>query len=145
VRVGNAFATATILVGTLMPLTVVCTMLPTWVLFKLSNVRVAMAGTSAGTVAGADSVICPATGSVMTGWMPGLADHCPYPGVNVSVAPPGAGCQPSACGSAEGPEIWPTLSCESSSGELATALHVVGVAPATVSVTGSCSGFGGSV
>ena len=41
--------------------------------------------------------------------MPGLAAHCPYPGVNVSVAPPGAGFQPSACGSAEGPEICPDV------------------------------------
>ncbi len=52
VTVGNALATATIFAGTVMPLTVVCTMLPTPVLFMLSNARVAIAGTTAGTVTG---------------------------------------------------------------------------------------------
>ena len=77
VMVGNALATATIFAGTVMPLTVVCTVLPTPELFTLSNARVAMAGTAAGTVAGADSDTCPATGSVRTGDAPGACDHCP--------------------------------------------------------------------
>ena len=47
--VGNAFATATIFAGTVTPLTVVCTIVPRWVLFWLSNVWVAIAGTAAGT------------------------------------------------------------------------------------------------
>ena len=75
--VGNAFATATILRGHGHAADVVCTMLPTWVLFWLSNARVAIAGTAAGTATGAESVTCPATGSVMTGAEPGLAAHSP--------------------------------------------------------------------
>ena len=77
VMVGNALATATIFAGTVVPLTVVCTMLPTPVLLALSNARVAMAGTTAGRVFGAESETCPATGSVTTGDAPGAGDHCP--------------------------------------------------------------------
>src|SRR5580693_793919 len=77
VTVGNALAVATIFAGTVMPLMVVCTMLPTSVLLALSNARVAMAGTAAGTVLTAESDICPATGSVTTAGEPGAGDHCP--------------------------------------------------------------------
>ena len=78
--VGNALAVATIFAGTVMPLIVVGTMLPTPVLFALSNARVAMAGTAAGTVPGAESETCPATGSVMTGVAPGRPRPLPVAG-----------------------------------------------------------------
>src|SRR5208282_5584898 len=118
------------------PLTVVCTMLPTPVLLTSSNALVAIAGTAAGSVFGAESKTCPATGSVTTGDAPGACDHRPYPGVNVSVAPRGARCQLATRGPADGPYILSVESSETSSGELAAAVHVLGVAPATVSVTG---------
>ena len=76
---------------------------------------------------------------------PELATIARNPGVNVSVAPPGARCQPVTCGPADGPYILSVDSSETSSGELATAVHVLGVAPATVSVTGVFSRFAGSV
>src|SRR5580692_2188582 len=74
---GNALAVATIFAGTVTPLMVVCTTLPTPVLLALSNARVAMAGTAAGTLLTAESDICPATGSVTTAGEPGAGDHCP--------------------------------------------------------------------
>ena len=80
VMVGNAFATATIFAGTVMRLTVVCTMLPTRVLLALSNALVAMAGTTAGRVLGAESETCPATGSVTTGFASGAGRPSPVPG-----------------------------------------------------------------
>src|SRR6202012_5576061 len=143
--VGNALAGATIFAGTVRPLIVVCTTLPTPALFTLSNAVVAMAGTAAGPVAGADSVTCPATGSVMTGDAPGACDHSPKPGVNVSVAPPGARRQPATCGPPDGPYMLLVASSETSCGELAAAVQVAGVAPAMVSVTGVVSRFAGSV
>src|ERR1700744_4370233 len=145
VMVGNALAVATIFAGTVRPLIVVCTTLPTPALFTLSNAVVAMAGTAAGPVAGADSVTCPATGSVMTGDAHGACDHCPKPGVNVSVAPPGARRQPATCGPPDGPYMLLVASSETSCGELAAAVQVAGVAPAMVSVTGVVSRFAGSV
>jgi hypothetical protein len=145
VMVGNALATATIFAGTVVRLTVVWTMLPTPVLLARSNAVVAMAGTAAGTMFGAESVICAASGSVWTGDAPGACDHRPYPGTNVSVAPPGARCHPAACGPADGPYMSLVESSEASSGELATAVHVPGAAPAMVSVTGVFSRFAGSV
>jgi len=77
VMVGNALAVATILAGTVMPLMVICTMLPTPALFMASNALVAMAGTAAGTKTGADSESWPASGSVRTTDEPGAGDHCP--------------------------------------------------------------------
>ena len=65
--------------------------------------------------------------------------------MNESAAPPGTLVQPDACGLPDGPKTWPPLSCESSSGELAFPIQLLGVAPATVSVTGVFSGFAGSV
>src|SRR3984885_14585017 len=145
VMVGNALATATIFAGTVVRLTGVCTMPPTPGLLALSNALVAMAGTTAVVVPGAESETCPATGSVTTGDAPGACDHRPYPGVNVSVAPRGARCQPLTCGPADGPYRLLVDSSETSWGELATAVHVLGVAPAMVSLTGVFSRFAGSV
>ena len=141
--VGNALATATIFAGTVVRLMVISTMLPTPVLLAPSKALVAMAGTKAGSVLWAESETCAATGSVTTGDASGACDQRPNPGVNVRVAPPGARCQPVTRGPSDGPYIFSVDSSETSSGELATAVHVLGVAPATVRRDGSPQPFRG--
>jgi hypothetical protein len=81
---------------------------------------------------------------MLPGW-PGFSSTWPKPGLNVSVAPPGADCQPITCGSVDGPSTPPAESCDCSSGEPAAAVQVLGVAPAMVSVTGLICSFAGSV
>ncbi len=133
--VGNVSATATTSTGTVTPLTVACTVVTRAGLVRVDERLVDDRRDRRRRGGAAVSVTCPCTGAG-TKLGPTLVVHDAEAGVNVSVAPPGADCQPAVSGSAKFSGTGEELAWESSSPAFAAAVQLLVVAPPTVSLTG---------